>query len=367
MDHDKQPVKAHAALGVTAMRVFWSRRRVLTEGVLSVTVALSLPRAFGRQRTDHPPRLARTPGSAAASAPADGSGAVAATTAMGGRLTTPVRINGFGPYHFLVDTGAERTIIADDLARDLALPRGPDVMVEGIVRTDREGLVDIRELEMGSLTCPRLQVPTLPRSMLNADGYLGLDVLDDRRVIFDFAAGTLTIARPRGFFSEFFTRFTRSPEDVRVPTLGDSGRLRSTDCLIDGVHADAFIDTGAQLSIINHALYRQLQRHKAGQILPTAQTLTGVTGGSIVGSTTLLDLVRVGGLMMTFTIAVVADLPVFRVWGLTRQPALLIGMDCLRRCSRVTIDYRHKELSFEMASAQLPQPLEAGLPQPLAG
>ena len=348
------------------MRVSWSRRRVLTEGVLSVTVALSLPRAFARQRTDHSPSLARTPGSAA-SAPVDGSGAVAATTAMDGRLTTAVRINGSGPYHFLVDSGAERTIIADDLARNLTLPRGPDVMVEGIVRTEREALVDIRELEMGSLTCSRLQVPTLPRAMLNADGYLGLDVLDDRRVIFDFAAGTLTITRPRGFFSELFTRFTRGPDDVRVPTLGDSGRLRSTDCLIDGVHADAFIDTGAQMSIINQALYRQLQLHKAGQILPTSQILTGVTGGSIVGSTTLLNLVRVGGLMMTFTTAVVADLPVFRVWGLTRQPALLIGMDCLRRCARVTIDYRHKELSFEMASAELPQPLEAGLPRPLAG
>jgi predicted aspartyl protease len=348
------------------MRISWSRRRVLTEGVLSVAVALSLARAFGRERSDNPPRLARTPDTAAA-APADGSGAVAATTAMGGRLTTAVRINGFGPYHFLVDTGAERTVIAEDLGKVLALPRGPDVMVEGIVRTEREGLVDIRELEMGSLTCSRLQVPTLPRSMLNADGYLGLDVLDDRRVIFDFAAGTLTIVRPRGFFSEFWTRFTRSPDDVRVPTLGDSGRLRSTDCLIDGVHADAFIDTGAQVSIINHALYRALQLHKAGQTLPDTQTLTGVTGGSIVGSTTLLNLVRVGGLMMTFTTAVVADLPVFRVWGLTRQPALLIGMDCLRRCARVTIDYRRKELSFEMASAQLPQRLEAALPPPLAG
>jgi len=356
------------------MRVSWSRRRVLTEGALSVLVTLSLPRAFGRQRTfdpgptDHPLSVARTPGSAGASAPAEGSGAVAATTAMGGRLTTPVRINGSGPYHFLVDTGAERTVIAEDLARKLALPRGPDVMVEGIVRTEREGLVDIRELEMGTLTCRRLQVPALPRSMLNADGYLGLDVLDDRRVVFDFAAGTLTITKPRGIFSEFWTRFMGGgADDVRVPTLGDSGRLRSTDCLIDGVHADAFIDTGAQISIINDALYRELQRHKAGRTLPATQTLTGVTGGSIVGATTLLNMVRVGELVMTFTTAVVADLPVFKVWGLTGQPALLIGMDCLRRCARVTIDYRRKELHFEIASAHLPQPLEAGLPPPLAG
>jgi predicted aspartyl protease len=351
---------------VTTMRVSWSRRRVLTEGVLPLAVALSLPRAFGRERTGSAPSLAHP--SAPASPPADGSGALTATTDFGGRLTTAARINGSGPYHFLVDTGAERTVIADDLARRLALPRGRDVMVEGIVRTEREGLVEIGELEMGSLTCSRLQVPTLPRAMLHADGYLGLDVLDERRVVFDFIAGTLTITNPRGFFAEFWTRLTRGANDVSVPTLGDSGRLRSSDCLIDGVHANAFIDTGAEVSIINHVLYADLQRRNASQTLRTTQTLTGVTGGSVVGVTTLLDMVRVGGLIMTFTTAVVADLPVFRVWGLTRRPALLIGMDCLRRCARVTIDYRHKELHFEMASAQLPQPLEAGLPRPpLAG
>jgi hypothetical protein len=55
------------------------------------------------------------------------------------------------------------------------------------------------------------------------------------------------------------------------------------------------------------------------------------------------------------------------LWGLNQQPALLIGMDCLSRCERVTIDYGRKELGFELASLQLPQPLQAGLPPPLAG
>jgi predicted aspartyl protease len=348
------------------MRVSWSRRRVLTEGVLSVAVTLSLPRAFARGRTESPPRIGEAQGSGAASAPGEGSGAVPAATDLGGRLTTPVRIDGVGPFHFLVDSGAERTVIADDLAQRLALPRGREVMVQGIVRGERASLVEIRDFEMGSLVCSRLQVPTLPRSSLNADGYLGLDVLDGRQVIFDFIAGTLTITNPRGFFSELWARFTRSDE-VRVPTLGNSGRLRATDCLVDGVHAAAFLDTGAEVSVINRELYAALRQHDASQILPSREALTGVTGGTVIGATTLLDMVRLGSLILTFTTAVVADLPVFRLWGLTEQPALLIGMDCLRRCARVSIDYRRKELHFEFAGNELPQPLEAGLPRPLAG
>ena len=336
------------------MSISWSRRRVLTEGVLSVAVALSLPRAFGAERT-----------APTGSNLTDESGAIPAAEALGGRLTTPVRINGYGPFRFLVDTGSERTLIANELAAHLALPRGREVMIEGIVRGEPASLVEVRRLEMGSLECERLQVPTLPRSELSADGYLGLDVLDRRRVIFDFVAGTLTVTKPRGVFSEFWTRF--NTDEVRVPTLGNSGRLRAKDCLIDGVRAAAFVDTGAQISIINQALYSALQQHDAARALPTTQTLTGVTGGSIDGTTTMLNMVRLGSMVMTFTTAVVADLPVFKLWGLNEQPALLIGMDCLRRCARVSIDYRRKELRFQFASIQLPQPLEAGLPRPLPG
>jgi hypothetical protein len=338
---------------------------VLIDGALSLAFALSLPRAFGRERPESPPRLGGVQGGAPASPAAGGSGAVRSALDLSGRLTTAVRIDGTGPFRFLVDTGAERTVIADDLVERLALPRGRKVLIQGIVRSAPARFVEIRELEVGSLVCSRLQVPTLPRSMLDADGYLGLDVLDGRRVIFDFVARTLTVTKPRGFFAEFWTQFTRADE-VRVPTLGNSGRLRATDCLIDGVHAAAFIDSGAEASIINHRLYAALERHNGPQTLRATETLRGVTGGTLVGITTVLDMVRVGDMTLTFTPVVVADLPVFKLWGLNQQPALLIGMDCLRRCARVSIDYRRRELGFELASAQLPQPLQAAVWPPLA-
>jgi len=280
-----------------------------------------------------------------------------------GRLTTAVRINGHGPYRFMVDTGAERTFIAEDLAELLALPRGPEVLVQGIVRGQPSRLAEIQQLQMGSLVSSRLEVPTLPRAMLGVDGYLGLDVLDERRVIFDFRARTLTITKPQGFFSAFFTR----GEYLRVPTLGSSGRLRSADCVIDDVHAAAFFDTGAEVSIINMALHAALQRHKSTQAMRATEVLTGVTGGSIEGATTVLDMITLGDLVLTFTPVVVADLPVFAKWGLDRQPALLIGMSCLRRCARVSIDYRRKEVRFELAGVELPSAREADLPPPLRG
>lgn len=341
-----------------------SRRRFLTDSVLPLAFALALPRAFGRG-TESPPRLQRVPAGGAASSAAGGSGVVRSTTDLTGRLTTAVRINTQGPYHFLVDTGAERTVIAEDLAERLALPSSRRVLVQGIVRREPASLVEIRELQMGSLVSSRLEVPTLPRAELGVAGYLGLDVLDGRRVIFDFTAGTLTVTKPQGFFAALFAE---ADDDIRVRTLGDSGRLRATDCLIDGVHAAAFIDTGAQISIINEALHAALRRRNPGQTELDRQVLTGVTGGSVDGATIVLNMVCLGDLVLTFARAVVADLPVFASWDLIQQPALLIGMDCLRRCERVSIDYRRKELRFKIARVRAPRPLEAESgPPPLSG
>lgn len=352
--------------GSGSPRSYGSRRDFLGDALLSLAFASLAPRAFGRGHSAPAPVGVNEAGaSASPGGPPNSSGGSGHLSAMDdtGRLTTVVRIDGRGPYHFMVDTGAERTFIADDLAETLALPRGDEVLVQGVVRAQPSRLVEIQQLQMGSLVSSRLEVPTLPRAMLAVDGYLGLDVLDKRRVIFDFRARTLTITKPQGFFSAFFTR----GEYLRVPTLGSSGRLRSTDCVIDGVRAAAFFDTGAEVSIINTALYTALQRHKSAQLLRATQVLTGVTGGSIEGATTLLDTITLGDLVITSTPVVVADLPVFAKWGLDTKPALLIGMSCLERCARVSIDYRRMEVRFELAGVELPSPRQAALPAPLIG
>lgn len=354
-------------------RVSWSRRRILANGSLSLGLALSLPRALSQPLPASPPqpdpehsgstRSAPARPSATDSSPTGGSGAIRSDLDLYGRLTTDVWINGSGPFRFMVDTGAERTVLADDIAARLTLPSSRRVFVQGIIRGQPEPLVEIRELRMGTLVSSSLQVPTLPRAMIVVDGFLGLDVLDHRRVVFDFVRHTLSVTQPQGFFSWLFAH----DGGVRVRTLGNSGRLRSTDCVIDTVHAAAFFDTGAELSIVNPALYEALLHRNAKQRVRTTEVLTGVTGGSVEGGATLLDMVILGDLVLTFTEVVVADLPIFALWGLRDQPALLIGMDCLRRCARVSIDYRRKELSFELASVQLPPPLQAEVAPPLSG
>ena len=346
----------------------WSRRRFVAQGLLTAAVAApALARGRVPPAAESPPGVSSKPAAtdAAAGEGTDtGSGAVRSAGIADDRLTAKVFINGSGPYHFLVDTGAERTLIAEELAAKLALPRGRRVLVEGIVRGRPAIMVGIERLEMGGLVCPHLEVPVLPRGMLQVDGYLGLDVLDRHRVIFDFRARTLTVTKPQGLFSSIWEH----GNEAIVHTLGRSGRLRARECLVNGVSASAFVDTGAQVSVINPALYAKLQRVTPTQQVPLGQEgLYGVTGGSMLGQVINIDDIKLDQLGLTFTTVVVAGLEVFNSWGLSRQPALLFGMDCLRRFERVTIDYGRQELRFQLASAQPPPTLEAGLPPPLAG
>ena len=361
-------VQRQAPAGTGSPRAFWSRRFV-AQGLLTIAAAAPvLARAGIAPPTA--PSIKSPPDSGAGKAanagrgpPQDaGSGAVRSASETDDRLTTAVYINGQGPFRFLVDTGAERTLLAAEIAAQLALPQGRPVLIEGITG-DRPGmLVEIETLRMGSLVCPPLEVPVLPRKMLTVDGYLGLDVLDRRRVILDFRAGTLSVTRPQGFFAALFER----GDEAVVHTLGSSGRLRASNCLVNGVRAAAFVDTGAQVSVLNPALFAALQKQHR-QLLRGPVGLYGVTGGVVTGVAVNIDDIRMDQLRLTYTPMVVAPLQVFDVWGLSNEPALLFGMDCLRRFARVSIDYRRKELRFELASTLLPQPLQAGLPPPLVG
>lgn len=354
-------VRGSPRRGGAGARGSWSRRRFLTDSLLTIAAAApALARAGGPPPAEAPPRLSTPPGKSAA-APAASSGSVRTATTTDERLTTAVYLNGRGPFHFLVDTGAERTLIAQDIATRLALPPGRKVLVEGIIRDAPAMLVHIQHLRMGSLVCPPLEVPVLPRAMLGVDGYLGLDVLDRHRVILDFRARRLTVTRPQGFFSALWEH----RNEAIVRTLGSSGRLRATHCSVNGVRAAAFVDTGAEVSVSNPALYAALQRRAPHrQLLGLPAELYGVTGGSIVGIAIDVEEVRLGELRWTDAPFVVAGLEVFDLWGLSREPALLLGMNCLRRFARVSIDYGRKELRFELASAQPRPPLqEAGAAQ----
>jgi predicted aspartyl protease len=317
-----------------------SRRRFVGYGAAAAALAqgLSTGSAYGQPVVPPPP-----------GAPADDAARIAAASDMARHMTIPVMIGGRGPFRFVVDTGADRSVIADDVAQQLGLIRGNGVTVQGVVRSLPTRLVAVADLQIGSLVRRNLSMPILPRALMGADGYLGLDAVDGSRVVLDFQNRELQISSPRP--SSLFVK--NRPQEAYVPVRGSMGHLRSANCRVDGVSTTCFVDTGAEISVGNSRLFNALLGEKPDYTVIGMLPITGITGGVIMGKVVRIERIRLHSLTFTDAVVAIADMQIFDVWGLSQEPSLLIGMNFLRQFAKVSIDYGVKELRFDLASVLL--------------
>lgn len=116
--------------------------------------------------------------------------------APGERIMAEARINGTAPVRLIVDTGADRTVIAPRalVAAGVAISRGTrGQMVGATGATDVQG-VAIDSLEVGDARVARMIVVSHDINQPGIDGLLGRDFLEQFNVTIDSRRGRVTIA-----------------------------------------------------------------------------------------------------------------------------------------------------------------------------
>ncbi|MEG3176436.1 retropepsin-like aspartic protease [Sphingomonas sp. RB3P16] len=266
-----------------------------------------------------------------------------AFTDDGTRMTVPVTIGPAGPYRFVVDTGAERTVISHELATTLGLAVGSRVRVTAMSGSSNVGTYVVPEIIVGSpragarLTGSRIEAPALQAGNLGAAGLVGIDTLQGHAVTIDFATRTMTVTP-----SVKRTRTERfGPDDIVIRARNLFGQLVVTDADYRGRKIRVVIDTGAVISMGNLALLR-LVRSDAQQMQPIS--LLSVTGGVLQADFRLVDQIHVAAIGFKDLPVAFSDAPPFARLGLHDRPALLLGMDAMRLFGRVRIDFANREL-----------------------
>jgi hypothetical protein len=187
------------------------------------------------------------------------------------------------------------------------------------------------------LTSQRLAI--VASALGGADGVLGTEGMQDKRISIEFHNDRITIARSRMERAGF--RF------ITVPFKLVNG-LPVADAQIGGVLAKAIIDTGGEGTIGNLALRDALTRRRHKEVT-LADGIIGITLDVQAGSRIDAPPIVLGGLALQGVGITTGDLEIFKEWHMTRTPVLLIGMDVLGLFDTLIIDYRRKELQARFA------------------
>ncbi len=254
------------------------------------------------------------------------------------RMTVPVKLSGGETMNFVVDTGAERTVVSRQLADRMNFRQGPVRNLVTVTGTGKVNTVIVPGLEVSGTRTKEIEAPALDHAHIGAHGMLGIDSLQTRRVLLDFKKGEMKVMPARRVEDT-------DPDTIVVKARSKYGQLILVDARFMGERVKVIVDTGAQTSIGNQALLDRLQRKKKAMTLSPVM-VTSVTGQSIPAQFAQVDRIQIGGADFNNIPVAFADAEPFRRFGLANQPALLLGMDALRLFERVSVDFANKQVRF---------------------
>ena len=258
-----------------------------------------------------------------------------------GRPTAKVMLNDKGPYQFMVDTGSTTTVLAERMVADLGAPIVGQATVAGTTGTAVTPLALVSEIQTGAVVKKDIRAAVLPDAGLSRiDGILGADVFIGKRLVFNIQGKQVRIEPSKR------QQRTAPQGNMRVR----NGLLAEIDGKVGNVGARLMLDTGAQNCIANIPLSKALQRvHPRLERVDNVRVY-GVTGQVIVGQAIALPKVDMKAFSVKDAGCVAADAPIFDLWGLKDEPAMIVGVNLLSRLSSFSIDYGAKVFDATLLS-----------------
>jgi predicted aspartyl protease len=257
-----------------------------------------------------------------------------------GRVWVPVHINERGPFRLVLDSGASHSAVIERVATQLNLSMdvSPPVLLRGVTGTAVRPTINANSLSVGDLWVGPAMLPIVEDAFGGAEGLLGTDGMQDKRIFIDFRNDFINISRSRN---------RRAAEGyVALPFMKTNRRLLMVNAHVGTLPVRAIIDTGAQSTIGNLALKDALRRQISNR--PRGRDeIHGATGDIQFGQGASVSPIILGDLEVRDAHVTFGEMHIFEHWGLGNEPAILIGMDILGLLDTLVIDYQRQELHIK--------------------
>ena len=230
--------------------------------------------------------------------------------------------------------------MSNELARLLALNAGPRLRLFDFTGATMANSVTVPTLTVSRLASTTMDAPSLALADIGAAGMLGIDALQGHKVVIDFPRNRMTLMPAKRHASGDFV----------IHATAHVGQLIITDATFHGTPIAVVIDTGSWVSIGNMAMLA-LARHRPRVYSPIE--VVSVTGGKFNANLVAVDELDIGGVNFANFGLAFADVPPFERFGLSKVPALILGMSSLKLFRKVEIDFLNREVGFSLPVPQI--------------
>jgi len=255
-------------------------------------------------------------------------------------ILLPVFVDRRGPYSFVLDSGAVSTVVSNELAEALALPRGEEQDGRGAAGTVTLVKSELPSLTVGQETLENVPVFVTDLSFIGrakgaqVDGALGHSFLKHFVMTLDYATNALTLSRPGGAERAldgcevaFQSANAENPLVVVPVFVNEKGPY------------DFALDTGASSTAISLELAAEFG-------LATEKIPLVGCGGSVPASRVRLSSLTVGASRQENLTAAASDFLAALNAALGTKLQGIVGYNFLRHY-RVRLDYPRAALSLE--------------------
>jgi len=244
-----------------------------------------------------------------------------------------VKINGKGPYNFVVDTGASQTALSQKLARDLGLKAITTTVMHGVGGSGKvdSNIYRVDRLQVGDVGVKDLPVGTFDDPLISqiADGIIGTSMLADFIVTINYPDSRMELTH----------KPVTTPDAIPVWYMSNMLLLPAD---VNGHHGNLIVDTGAITTVLSLGMANAMG---ITEKTPGALVNMGIAGvGGAQGTTLMLPQLTLKTIRQSesLTQALAIDLnDISRMLG--TEVSGVAGFDFLKNY-KLTLDYYKAEI-----------------------